>query len=113
MNRSTVSIGRAGEQAACELLARQGFTILERNWRTKYCEIDIIASHESVMWFIEVKYRKTDAYGDGLAYIGPAKLQHMQRAAQLWVNIHNYPGEYTLGAIAVSGNSLAGDLIEL
>jgi len=113
MAKSTISIGLAGEQAACEALSRLGFSILERNWRTKYCEVDIIAAQDNVLWFIEVKYRKTDSYGDGLDYIGRDKQMHMQRAAHVWVSQNNYEGEYTLGAMPVSGNNVTGSLVEL
>ena len=110
---STVDIGQAGEAVAAEELVRQGFSIVQRNWRTKWCEVDIIARKDDVVWFIEVKYRQTDRYGDGLEYVGPQKLQHLCRAAELWTTQHEYDGEYTLGAIAVSGDGLVGDLVEI
>jgi uncharacterized protein (TIGR00252 family) len=110
---STIDIGNAAEQAVAEELARQGFTILERNWKTKWCEVDIIARKDRTIWFVEVKYRKTNKFGDGLEYIGHEKLLHMERAASLWTVQHKYSGEYTMGAVAVDGNYLVGDLVEI
>lgn len=110
---STISIGNAAESAVAEELVRKGFCIVDRNWRTKWCEVDIIAKKDQVIWFIEVKYRATEKFGDGLEYIGPQKMHHMQRAAELWVTIQGYSGEYTLGAIAVTGNNLVSELIEI
>ena len=110
---STVDVGNAAEQAVAEDLVRQGYDILARNWKTKICEVDIIARRDDVVWFIEVKYRRTEKFGDGLQYIGPAKLQHLQRAASLWACQHRYDGEYTLGAVAVSGDNIVSDLIEV
>lgn len=110
---STIDIGSAAETAAAEELARQGFEILQRNWRTKWCEVDIIARRDDVVWFVEVKYRSTESFGDGLEYIGHKKLLHLQRAASLWVTSHRYSGEYTLGALAVTGNQAVGELLEI
>lgn len=110
---STIDVGNAAEQAVAEELARQGFKILARNWKTKYCEVDIVASKDDVLWFVEVKYRATTKFGDGLEYIGPSKIQHMQWAAALWVTQHDYDGEYTLGAVSVTGNGEISEVIEL
>lgn len=110
---STVSVGQAAEAAASDALVGQGFCIIDRNWRTKWCEVDIIAKKNGVVWFVEVKYRATTDFGDGLEYIGPHKLRHMERAAELWVAINNYGGEYTLGAIAVSDADGVGELLEV
>lgn len=110
---STTDIGNAAEQAASEELARQGFEILERNWKTKWCEVDIIARKDNVVWFIEVKYRSTIEFGDGLEYIGPKKLRHLHIAADLWVCQHDYQDEYTLGAVSVSQNNIIGTMIEI
>ncbi len=53
MNRKIT--GNAGEQKACDYLITQGYTILERNWRTKGGEIDIIAYKDKTLVFVEVK----------------------------------------------------------
>jgi uncharacterized protein (TIGR00252 family) len=110
---STTDIGNAAEQAVAEELVRQGYEILGRNWKTKWCEVDIIARKDKVVWFIEVKYRSSTKFGDGLEYIGPQKLRHLQIAADLWVNQHSYSGEYTLGAVSMSGSGGISELIEL
>lgn len=110
---STVKVGQAAEQAVAESLVQQGFMIIDQNWRTKWCEIDIVARKDDVIWFVEVKYRATAAFGDGLAYIGPQKLQHMYRAAELWISRSRHQGEYTLGAVAVSGQNDVGTLVEI
>lgn len=110
---STIDVGNAAETAVALELARQGFTILARNWRTKWCEVDIIARKDGVVWFIEVKYRSTESFGDGLEYIGRAKLTHLYRAASLWVTRNNFDGEYTLGAVAVTGGQEIGELLEI
>lgn len=97
------STGRQAEAAAAEYLTRQGYTVVQQNWRTRWCEIDIVASHRRAMYFCEVKYRRTDNEGGGLDYITPKKLQQMRFAAEFWVQANNWRGEYQLLAIEVSG----------
>ncbi|MDB5181588.1 MAG: Ribonuclease [Candidatus Saccharibacteria bacterium] len=110
---STTDIGNAAETAVVKELIRQGFKVLDRNWKTKLCEVDIIVEKDAVVWFIEVKYRHTERFGSGLEYIGPSKLRHMRIAANLWVDTHDYAGEYTLGAISVTGQNIVNELVEI
>jgi Holliday junction resolvase-like predicted endonuclease len=81
------------------------------NWRHTTAEIDIIAQKRRKLWspasplvFFEVKYRQSDSQGMGLDYITPKKFAQMQYAAELYVSIEQYDGEYTLGAIELQGN---------
>lgn len=110
---STTDVGNAAERVAAAHLCRIGFEILARNWKTKQCEVDIIARKDDVVWFVEVKYRANDRFGEGLDYIGPEKLRHLRVAAELWTVQQGYRGEYTLGAISLTGNQEAGELVEI
>lgn len=101
---STTDTGKKAEAAAADYLQKQGYTIREHNWRTRWCEIDVIAEKDDTIFFVEVKYRKTSAYGDGLEYITPKKLQQMAFAAEFWVASHHWKGSYELAAAAVSGD---------
>ncbi|MEO8911951.1 MAG: YraN family protein, partial [Candidatus Saccharimonas sp.] len=96
--------GANGEQLAAEALVRSGYELLMRNWKTRNSEIDIVARKGQVLYFVEVKYRKSGSQGDGFDYITPLKLRHMTRAAESWVLAHNHFGEYQLLAAAVAGN---------
>ncbi len=80
--RTTRQIGDAGEDAAANHLTRLGHEIIERNWRTKYCEIDIISRRGGTLYFTEVKYRKTDQQGGGLAAVTAKKQRQMTFAAE-------------------------------
>lgn len=99
----TTDIGNRGEQLAAEALVRLGYEVLERNWKTKWSEVDIVARKDGTVYFIEVKYRATGRQGDGFDYITNQKLIHMTRAAELWVGIHDWNGAYELMAASVSG----------
>lgn len=111
-----VHIETAGEHAeamTAEYLRRQGFTIIDRNWKTKWCEIDIIASKTGVVHFIEVKYRKNDTGGTGLAAITPKKLRQMKFAAELWLAGKDIQ-QAVLSAVEVSGNEFViSEFIEI
>jgi len=95
--------GRKAEAAAAAFLVRKGCTIVAQNWRTRRCEIDIVAERDGVVYFCEVKYRRTDNSGSGIEYITQQKLRQMQFAAHTWVHAHAWQGEYQLCAIEVSG----------
>ena len=59
--------GNAGEDLACRYLEKNGYEILERNKHySRFCEIDIIAKHKNTVVFVEVKTRRTNAYGTPL-----------------------------------------------
>lgn len=66
-------LGRVGENAAVKELKKQGYKILERNYKTRTGEIDVIARDKSVIAFIEVKTRTSDACGAPSEAITAAK----------------------------------------
>ena len=82
---TTRQIGDKGEQAVADWLAADGHEIIARNWRTRYCEIDIVSVKGEVLYFTEVKYRKNDDFGDGLAAITAKKQRQMRFAAELFL----------------------------
>lgn len=100
---TTFDTGRQAEAVAAEYLRGKGYAVVDQNWRTKFCEIDVIAQRGDVVYFCEVKYRRTHNQGGGLDYVTPKKLQQMQRAANAWVHFFKWPGEYQLCAIEVFG----------
>lgn len=97
--------GRQAEAEAARYLKRQGCAIVAQNWRTRWCEIDVIAQRDKVVYFCEVKYRRTELQGLGLDYITPKKVRQMQFAAESWVHLTGWKGEYQLCAIEVSGSN--------
>ncbi len=99
--------GRQAEAAAAQYLQTNGYKVLEQNWRTRYCEIDLVARRRKTICFIEVKYRKSATQGSGFDYITPQKLSQMRFAAEMWVAEQRWKGEYRLGAIEVSGPAFA------
>lgn len=106
---TTRKIGDASETAAANELVRRGHEILERNWRTKYCEIDIVSRKDNTVYFTEVKHRRNNNGGDGLAAITPKKLNQMAFAAKLFVHT-NHLEQLDLRLLAVA---TAGDMPEV
>ena len=73
-----------GEDAACAFIQKKGYKILERNFRKSYGEIDIIAFHNKVLVFIEVKTRSSNIYGTPFDGISSSKLRQIVKGAQFY-----------------------------
>ncbi len=99
---TTKAIGNRGEDTASEYLKSKGYVITDRNWKTKACEIDIVATKDNIVYFVEVKYRKKADQGGGVAVITPKKLKQMSRAARIWMQWHGEV-DAQLSVIEVSG----------
>ena len=101
---TTFDTGRQAEATAAAFLRTQGYQIVAQNWRTRSCEVDIVASKDSVVYCVEVKFRSSDRQGMGLDYVTPKKLQQMQYAAEMWTAAAAWDGDYRLAAIEVGGD---------
>jgi uncharacterized protein (TIGR00252 family) len=108
---TTFDTGRKAEAVVAAYLERQGCTIRDMNWRTRWCEIDIVAMRQDVVYFCEVKYRQSSAYGHGLEYVTPRKVRQMRFAADFWIATHAWYGTYQLCAISVCGEDFRIDAV--
>lgn len=97
---TTKLIGDAAESEAANYLVRQGHEIIERNWKTKYCEIDIVSQKDGTVFFTEVKYRKNADQGGGTAAITPKKLNQMTFAAKMYAQARRINNRDMLLAVA-------------
>ena len=102
---SNYIVGHTAEKRAAEYLKAQGFDIVELNWKTRYCEIDIVAKKKNSIYFVEVKYRQNSKQGRGLDYVTPNKVRQMTFAAEMWVSEHEWTGEYCLSALGIDYDS--------
>ena len=98
------TIGKIGEIAAAEYLIKLGFTILDRNWRTKGGELDLIAkSPAGKVHFIEVKTRSSLAFGHPLEAIDRAKAHRLQKLSLAWLVTNNHFGcKYQVDVAAIT-----------
>ncbi len=83
-------IGSKGEDLATDFLITKGYEILERNWRFKRAEIDIIARHEEKLIFIEVKTRSYSYYGEPESFVDNKKKRLIADAASQYMKKINY-----------------------
>lgn len=81
-------LGRWGETLAAELLREKGFTILAAGWRCRFGEIDLIAANETYLCFVEVKLRKSAAYGTAGAFVDRRKQEKLRLTAQMYLSEH-------------------------
>jgi putative endonuclease len=82
------ALGAAGEQAAAEMLSALGYEIVERNFRTSYGELDIVAVDGSCLVFCEVRARiGHEAIARALESIGPGKRLQLRKMAREWFRL--------------------------
>ncbi len=97
-------LGLHGEEVAACYLAQQGFEVLGQRIRSGKSDIDLVALRDGVVHFIEVKTRRNPGRADDLRpekALTPAKLAHMERAAERHVREYNLQGEISLDLLAV------------
>jgi putative endonuclease len=82
-----VQLGAMGEALAVDHLTRMGLRILNRNWRCRYGELDVIASDEATrtVVFVEVKTRTGDGFGGLAQAVTERKVRRLRRLAGLWL----------------------------
>lgn len=101
---TTKQIGDAAENEVAHHLMRSGHEIMERNWKTKFCEIDIVSKYGDTVYFTEVKYRKGADQGGGLAAITSKKQRQMTFAAEYYAVKYSLKSmNLRLAAASVSG----------
>ena len=101
----TIDQGHQAEVAVAKKLKADGHEILNLNWRTPRCEIDIVSLKDGAVYFTEVKFRVGASQGSGFDYITPKKLRQLAFAAEMWVAENNWSGDYRLVGAEVSGLS--------
>jgi len=93
--------GQQGERQAADFLTRQGFRILQHNYRCRLGEIDIVAREGEILCFVEVRSLRRTAHGDPLETVGSRKQQRLIRAAQHYLMTHRYQGPVRFDVIGI------------
>lgn len=103
--KNTTAIGNQAEVLACEYLANAGYKIIAKNYRNRFCEIDVIAKNEEFIIFVEVKYRSSENYGGGLGAVNFQKQTRLRRSAEYWLayNQWNEKLQPRIDVIAIDG----------
>ena len=99
---SNQSVGKYGEDRATEFLVRLGYEIIDRNWRGKSGEIDVIARDRNCLVFVEVKTRTRTGFGHPFEAITAKKIQTMRSLVSQWCHNRNLASnEVRLDALSV------------
>lgn len=91
-----------GENRACEVLKRAGYNVIERNFRTRAGEIDIVAKDGDTYVFVEVKARSDASFGHPAEAVTPAKMYKLANAARQWLTqngVKNKPCRFDVVAL--------------
>ena len=83
---NTKLIGSWGEAAAADYLAKCGFKILARGYRTRFGEIDLIASNAKYVLFVEVKTRRNASFARAMEYVDKNKQRRLAATASQWLS---------------------------
>jgi putative endonuclease len=97
-------LGELGEELAVEELEKNGYEIVERNWRYKKAEIDIIARKKNVLAIIEVKTRSSDFMGNPQDFVSPKKIKMLVEAVNEYVVSKDLDVEVRFDIIAIIKN---------
>jgi putative endonuclease len=97
-------VGRWGEQVAADYLEGRGYLILHRNFRTGHGELDLIASHDGQLIFVEVKTRTNTSAGYPEQALTPKKAAHLLESAETYLAEHpDAPVDWKIEVVAVTG----------
>ncbi len=111
------ALGKKGEDIACELLKKKGYTLIERNFRRSYAEIDIVVTRNNTLVFVEVKTRTSSRFGSPLESITYWKLKPLIKTARYYSLVHpKLPQLLRIDAVAVvidqNGNTVSTEHVE-
>jgi putative endonuclease len=106
-------LGEKGEHLAVEFLIKNGYRILERNWRYKKAEVDIIAQKNEVLAIVEVKTRSTDYFGNPQDFVNKKKIQLYVEAINEYVVSNDLDVEVRFDIVAIIKNNNAFDIEHL
>ena len=94
-------LGNKGEQLAVSHLEKNGYTILERNYRFQKAEIDIIAQQENIVAIVEVKTRTSADFGNPEDFVSPKKVKLLVKAADEYITSNDLDVEVRFDIIAI------------
>lgn len=106
--KNTTTVGKQAESTASKYLIERGYALVARNYRNRFCEIDIIVRNEEYICFVEVKYRSSDNFGGGLGAVEYFKQGRLKKSAEYWLSEHQeYSGlQPRIDVIAVNQSNV-------
>ena len=101
MKEFNLQTGKLGEEIAKDYLEKNGYKIIERNFKTKYAEIDLITKHKNELVFVEVRTKRGDLFGTPEESLDKRKLRKLWLNAQGYVNQARWTGPYRVDAVCI------------
>ena len=97
----TLKIGQLGEAIAKRYLQKKGYRIIEKNYRTKYAEIDLVTYDKGILVFIEVRTKMDEQFGSPEESINREKIKRLIKNAEAYVARKKYAKEYRIDAFCI------------
>jgi len=95
-------LGTLGEELSIEFLQKNNYKIIERNWRFKKAEVDIIAQKENVLAVVEVKTRSSNYFGNPQDFVSQKKIKLLTEAINEYVISRDLDVEVRFDIIAIT-----------
>lgn len=103
MEHGSTRIGRAAEDRALALLIASGLQLVERNFRCRLGEIDLVMRDRGTVVFVEVRLRRSARHGSAAESVDGRKLRRLQAAAMTWQRWRGFDGPLRLDVVTLDG----------
>lgn len=107
------TLGKDGEDMACSFLQKKGYEILERNWRWRNLELDIIAQKDNCLVIVEIRTRSTDIYGKPEESVTDKKIRRIINAAEAYIEEKEIDLSVRFDIISITGHEGEFDIRHL
>ncbi len=99
--KQNIQVGQIGEKIAMEYLENKGYEVIQRNYKTRRAEIDIIAKKKNILVFVEVRTKTGEEFGTPEDTLTKAKLARVRKNAAAYIVIKNWQGLSRVDAICI------------
>lgn len=106
-------LGKRGEQMAVNHLLKNGYEIVERNYRFDKAEVDIIAKQKDILAIVEVKTRSSTDFGNPQDFVKPKQIQRLVKAVDEYVTVNGLDVEVRFDIVAIVKNRTGYDIEHL
>jgi putative endonuclease len=107
MTAARLALGAAGEEQAAAWYRSRGYAVVDRNWRCREGELDLVVRRGSELVFVEVKTRRTDRFGTPAEAVTRAKQRRLRVLARRYLDTtHERAGSLRFDVVSILGGRL-------